>query len=79
MHRTLSLDYIAIISGEIILRLDSGEEKMIKAGEFIVQKGVNHEWINRSENVCRLLAVMVASEKIVLEDGTALEETVFRK
>jgi quercetin dioxygenase-like cupin family protein len=59
--------------------LDSGEEKTVKAGEFIVQKGVNHEWINRSENVCRLLVVMVASEKIVLEDGTALEETVIKK
>lgn len=76
MHRTLSLDYIAVMSGEIVLRLDSGEEKVVKAGEYIVQKGVNHEWINRSDSVCRLMAVMVASQKIVLENGTSLEETV---
>ena len=79
MHRTLSCDYGAVMSGEIVLRLDGGEEKTVKAGEFMVQRGANHEWINRSEEVCRILVVMVASEKIVTEDGKVLEETVFKK
>lgn len=79
MHRTLSLDYGVVISGEIVLRLDGGEEKTAKAGDYVVQQGVNHEWINRSENVCRIAFVMVGSDKIVLENGTALEETVFKK
>lgn len=79
MHRTQSLDYAAVISGEIVLRLDSGEEKMVKAGEFIVQRGVNHEWINRGKEVCRVMFVMVGAQKIVLDNGTALEETVFKK
>ncbi len=79
MHRTLSLDYIAVVAGEIVLRLDGGEEKVVKAGEFIVQRGVNHEWINRSESVCRIMVVMVAAEKVVCGDGRMLEETVFGK
>lgn len=79
MHRTLSCDYIAIMSGEIVLRLDGGEEKIVRAGEFIVQRGVNHEWINRSNEVCRAMTVMVGAQKIVLEDGKELEETVFPK
>jgi quercetin dioxygenase-like cupin family protein len=79
MHRTLSLDYAAVISGEIVLLLDGGEEKTIRAGEYIVQRGVNHSWINRSEAVCRIMCVMVGAEKIVLEDGTELGETVFNK
>lgn len=62
-----------------MLRLDGGEEKTVRAGEFIVQRGANHEWINRSEDVCRMVVVMVASEKIVLEDGKELDETVFKK
>ena len=62
-----------------MLRLDSGEEKTVKAGEFIVQRGVNHEWINRGKEVCRVMFVMVGAEKIVLGDGRALEETVFKK
>jgi len=79
MHRTLSLDYVVVISGEIVLRLDGGDEKVLRAGEFIVQRGANHEWINRSENPCRMMVVMVGSEKIVLEDGKELNETVFKK
>jgi len=39
MHRTLSLDYCAVISGEVVLRLDGGEEKTVRAGEFVVQRG----------------------------------------
>jgi quercetin dioxygenase-like cupin family protein len=79
MHRTQSLDYAAVMSGEIVLRLDGGEEKTVKAGEYIVQRGVNHEWINRSSEVCRMLFVMIGAEKIVLDDGRVLEETVIRK
>ncbi|KAK0515546.1 hypothetical protein JMJ35_001580 [Cladonia borealis] len=79
MHRTLSCDYAAVMSGEIVLRLDGGEEKTVRAGEFMVQRGANHEWINRSGEVCRILVVMVASEKLVTEDGKVLEETVFKK
>jgi len=79
MHRTLSLDYAAVISGEIVVRLDGGEEKTVRAGEFFVQRGTNHELINRSQDVCRIMVVMVASEKIVLEDGKELDETVFKK
>jgi len=79
MHRTVSLDYAVVLSGEIVLRLDGGEEKAVGAGGFIVQQGVNHEWINRGPEPCRILFVMVGSEKVVLGDGTVLEETVLGK
>ena len=79
MHRTLSVDYIAVISGEIVLGLDGGEKKTVRAGEFMVQKGVNHTWINESDSTCRMMVVMVASEKVVLEDGKVLDETVFKR
>jgi len=79
MHRTLSLDYAVVLSGEIVLRLEGGEEKTVKAGEFIVQRGVNHEWINRGSETCRMVFVMVGAEKIVTADGEVLEETVFKK
>ncbi|KAJ7453135.1 hypothetical protein FB451DRAFT_1281820 [Mycena latifolia] len=79
MHRTLSLDYAVVLSGEIVLSLDGGEEKTVKAGEFMVQRGANHAWHNRTQAPCRILVVMVGTEKIVLEDGKVLEETVFGK
>ncbi|KAF7326713.1 Cupin-2 domain-containing protein [Mycena sanguinolenta] len=79
MHRTQSIDYAVVISGEIVLALDNGEEKTVKAGEFIVQRGTNRTWHNRSEAPCRIAVVMVGAEKIVLEDGKVLEKTVFGK
>ncbi|CAM1502039.1 Fc.00g040230.m01.CDS01 [Cosmosporella sp. VM-42] len=79
MHRTLSLDYGFILSGEIVLVLDGGEEKTLKAGEIIVQQGVNHSWVNRGDEPCRIVFVMLGAEKIVLEDGRTLEEDVFKK
>lgn len=79
MHRTLTLDYAIVTAGEIVLKLETGEERTVHTGEIVVQRGVNHQWINRSDKPCRLVCVMVAAEKIFLEDGTALEETVFKK
>jgi len=78
MHRTQSIDYAVVIEGEVVLGLDGGEEKTVKAGEFIVQAGTNHTWTNRAAATCRILFVMVGAEKIVLGDGTALEETSFK-
>ncbi|KAK7038397.1 cupin-2 domain-containing protein [Favolaschia claudopus] len=68
MHRTQSVDYAVVLSGEIVLALDGGE--------FIVQRGVNHAWFNRTEEVCRVAVVLVGAEKIVLENGKVLEQTV---
>jgi quercetin dioxygenase-like cupin family protein len=79
MHRTQSIDYGVVISGEIVLSLDNGEEKTVKAGEFMVQRGANHAWHNRTQETCRIAVVMVGTEKIVLQDGRVLEETVFGK
>ncbi|KAI1453381.1 hypothetical protein F4805DRAFT_376605 [Annulohypoxylon moriforme] len=78
MHRTLSLDYAVVLSGEIVLALDGGEETTVRAGEFIVQQGVNHAWHNRTDEVCRIAFVGVGSQKIRLAGGEELGETVIK-
>ncbi|SPJ70831.1 uncharacterized protein FTOL_00559 [Fusarium torulosum] len=78
MHRTKSLDYAVVLSGEIVLGLDGGEEKTVRQGQIIVQQGVNHSWENRGEVTCQIIFVMIGAETITLEDGMALEETVFK-
>ncbi|KAI1208449.1 uncharacterized protein F4807DRAFT_152288 [Annulohypoxylon truncatum] len=78
MHRTLSLDYAIVLAGEIVLALDGGDEKTVRAGEFIVQQGVNHAWHNRTDDVCRIAFVGVGSEKIRLASGEELGETVIK-
>lgn len=78
-HRTLSQDYAVVIFGEIVLSLDGGEQKTIRAGEFIVQRGVNHSWSNQTQSPCRVMFVMVAAEQVVLGNGVGLEETIIGK
>lgn len=79
MHRTLSLDYAVVLTGEIVIKLDNGEEKTVYPGEYIIQGGANHQWINRTDETCRMMFVMVSAEKVKLLDGTELEETVIRR
>jgi hypothetical protein len=79
MHRTLSLDYAVVLTGEIVIRLDNGEEKTVRPGEYIIQGGANHQWINRTDETCRIMVVMVGAEKVKLADGTELEETVLKR
>ena len=41
MHKTQTLDYIIIASGEVYLVLDEGETKL-RAGDIVIQRGTNH-------------------------------------
>ncbi len=50
MHRTQSVDYAIVISGEIWALMDTGETKM-KAGDILIQRGTNHAWSNRANVV----------------------------
>lgn len=58
MHRTKSLDYVVVISGEIWSILDEGEVLM-RAGDVMVQRGTNHAWANRSDKPCAVAFVLI--------------------
>ncbi len=51
MHRTESVDYGIVISGEMTLVLDKGET-LLKAGDVVIQRGTNHAWASRSCKPC---------------------------
>ena len=78
MHRTVSLDYAVVVSGEIVIVLEGGEERTVKQGEMIVQQGANHAWINRTDEVCRMVFVTLSADKVRLQDGTELDETLIK-
>ena len=50
MHRTETIDYGVVLSGEIVLVLDDSET-MLRAGDVVVQRGTDHRWENRSAEV----------------------------
>lgn len=58
MHRTESVDYGIVISGELTLVLDD-DEISLREGSVVVQRGTNHAWANRSGKLCRMLFILV--------------------
>jgi mannose-6-phosphate isomerase-like protein (cupin superfamily) len=61
MHRTRTLDYCVVLSGEIWAVLDEGEV-LLRAGDCLVQRGTRHAWSNRTDKPCVIAFVLVAAK-----------------
>ena len=62
MHRTRTLDYAIIMSGEIDMLLDEAEVHL-KAGDVVVQQATNHAWVNRGREPCRIAFILLDSQE----------------
>jgi mannose-6-phosphate isomerase-like protein (cupin superfamily) len=60
MHATDSIDYAILLEGELTLILDT-EETILRAGDFLIQGGVSHSWINHTDKPARLLGVLLGA------------------
>lgn len=58
MHRTRTIDYAIVLSGEIDMLLDDSEVH-VKAGDIVIQRGTNHAWVNRGDAPCRIAFVLI--------------------
>ena len=61
VHRTASIDYGIVLSGEITLILDDSEVTL-RAGDVVVQRGTDHAWANRGDVPARVVFVLVDAE-----------------
>ncbi|GGB94705.1 hypothetical protein GCM10011494_11480 [Novosphingobium endophyticum] len=73
MHRTNSIDYGIVLSGEIELELDSGEVRTVREGGVIVQRGTNHLWRNATDKPCRIAFILIEAAPY-LHEGKPLPE-----
>jgi mannose-6-phosphate isomerase-like protein (cupin superfamily) len=62
-HRTESVDYAIVLSGEIDMEMD-GTMVHLKAGDVLVQRGTIHNWINRGTVPCVVAFVLVAAKPV---------------
>jgi mannose-6-phosphate isomerase-like protein (cupin superfamily) len=69
-HRTDSIDYAVVMSGEIDMVLDN-ETVRLRAGDVLVQRGTVHNWINNGAVPC-VIAFTLISAKPVSIDGKPL-------
>jgi mannose-6-phosphate isomerase-like protein (cupin superfamily) len=72
-HRTDSIDYAAVMSGEIEMDID-GTIVHLKAGDVLVQRGTIHNWINRGTVPC-IIAFTLIGAKPAAVGGKTLHET----
>ena len=58
VHRTQSVDYGIVLSGEVALVLDD-TETVLRAGDVVVQRGTSHRWENRSGATARMAFILI--------------------
>ncbi|HYT55242.1 MAG TPA: cupin domain-containing protein, partial [Verrucomicrobiae bacterium] len=62
-HRTDSVDYAVVMSGEIDMELDDSVVHL-KAGNVLVQRGTIHNWINRGTQPCVIAFVLIDAKPV---------------
>jgi len=69
-HRTDSIDYAVVLSGEIDMELTDSVVHL-KAGDVLVQRGTIHNWVNPATQPC-VIAFVLIDAKPVEADGKVL-------
>jgi quercetin dioxygenase-like cupin family protein len=64
VHRTDSIDYAVVMSGEIDMELDDGRAVHLKAGDVLVQRGTIHNWINKGKAPCQIAFVLIDAKPV---------------
>ncbi len=59
-HRTDSIDYAIVISGEIDLVLDE-ETVHLTAGDTLIQRATRHDWVNNGDTPCVIAFCLIGA------------------
>ena len=75
MHRTETIDYVIVVSGQIDMDLDNSSVTL-QAGDVMVQRGTSHAWVNRSNTPARVAFVLIDAKPLgighpIARGGTA--------
>ena len=62
-HRTDSIDYAVVMSGEVDMELDDTTVHL-RAGDVLVQRGTIHNWVNRGAEPCVIAFVLIAAKSV---------------
>jgi quercetin dioxygenase-like cupin family protein len=64
-HRTDSIDYAVVMSGEIEMVLD-GTVVTLRGGDVLVQRGTIHDWIVRGDVPCVIAFVLIDAKPVTV-------------
>jgi quercetin dioxygenase-like cupin family protein len=68
-HRTETMDYSMVLSGEIDVEFDSGQVVTMKPGDIIVMRGVTHAWKNKSTTRSAVTAFILIDSAAFVAGG----------
>ena len=63
MHTSDTVDFEYVISGEVWLELDDGEEVHLRPGDTVVQNGTRHAWRNKGTEPCQMVVFLVGAHR----------------
>lgn len=63
MHATDTLDYLVVLSGQIVLQLEAGEV-VLNPGDLVVDRGVAHAWRNDTDQPATMVSVTVPAKPV---------------
>jgi quercetin dioxygenase-like cupin family protein len=63
MHTTDTIDLEVILRGEVILELDDGAERLLRAGDTVVQNGTRHRWRNPGPEPALMAVLMLGARR----------------
>jgi quercetin dioxygenase-like cupin family protein len=64
MHRTETVDYAILLSGECDLELDDGKTVHMTQGDILVQRGTMHAWVNNGDKPCVFAFILIDADPV---------------
>lgn len=61
-HRSITLDYVIVAKGSVVLRLDDGSRLKLNESDVVVQQATMHGWDNESTEWARLYGIMFPAQ-----------------
>lgn len=68
-HRTHTLDYAILLSGQLDLELDDGVTITLSPGDVVVQRGTIHSWINSGSVPATIAFILLDAKPCDSDDG----------
>ncbi len=62
MHISDSIDFVHILSGQVVLEMEHNEV-LVSAGDVVIMRGGWHNWRNESDEPCTVASVMVGTHR----------------
>jgi hypothetical protein len=63
MHTTDTIDFEVVLSGEVVLELDDGAEKVLRPRDTVVQNGTRHRWSNRGTESAVVAVILLGAHR----------------